>query len=89
MLSPGPQQGEEPGGGGGGTPCLALSHHPSLLECEEEEGKGGKKGFLQSPGVEGEETDVRSWKSVLFFIFFFFLWLFPPPHTTEFTSYSI
>lgn len=69
MPSLGPQQGEEPGRRGGGTPCLALSHHPSLLECEEEEGKRGKKGVLYPSGVEGEETDVRSWKSLCFILF--------------------
>lgn len=56
MPSLGPQQGEELGGGGGVPPAWPSPVTPTLVECEEDEGRGER-----SPGGMGEETDVRSW----------------------------
>lgn len=59
MPSLGPQQGEELGGGGGGPPAWPSPVTPTLVECEEDEGRG-ERGTLHFPEVRGEETDVRS-----------------------------
>ena len=43
MPSLGPQQGEELGGGGGGPPAWPSAVTPTLVECEEDEGRGEEK----------------------------------------------
>lgn len=52
MPSLGPQQGEELGGGGGGPPAWPSPVTPTLVECEEDEGRGTQS--LQKQRVESE-----------------------------------
>lgn len=79
MPSLGPQQGEELGGGGGRPPAWPSPITPTLVECEEDEGRG-ERGALVLQEERAEETDVRSWKSAAPAS------LLLAPHTTDFMS---
>lgn len=50
MPSLGPQQGEELGGGGGLPPAWPSPVTPTLVECEEDEGRGELPSFSRRKG---------------------------------------
>lgn len=67
--------------GGGAPPAWPSPVTPTLVECEEDEGRGER-----SPGGKSEETDVRSWNSFFSSSAHSSAPLFSCPLTTEFMS---